>query len=275
MNAPQDAAAQDSAAPYGLRRPTAAPLPLVVSIPHTGTWMPESVRAALASPAMHAQPMTDWHLHRLYEFLPALGATTIFATVSRFVMDLNRPPRPRPLYPGRFETGLVPLETFHGEPVFAAPPEAGEVEARRLAWHAPYHAQLAALLEETRTRFGRVVLLDAHSVASVPNRLHGALDDEIYLGDRDGRSCGRWLRDLLQGAFAAEGFRVALNAPYKGGYITDHYGAEPGVEALQIEMAQRVYMDEDDPAGGPDHPRFAAAQQRLLRVFGVLAAAIS
>lgn len=258
-------------APFGLRPPTAPPVPLVVSIPHTGTWLPSEVRDSLASPAMLAQPMTDWHLHLLYDFLPALGATTIFATVSRFAVDLNRPPRPRALYPGRFETGLVPLETFQGEAVFRSPPDADEVEQRRLAWHAPYHSRLQALLDEARTRFGRVVLVDAHSVASAPNRLHGALESEIYLGDRDGATCGRWLRELLREGFVEAGLSVAINAPYKGGYITDHYGRQRGVEAIQIEMAQRVYMDECDPLGGPEHPRFAAAQHQLLRVLGQLA----
>lgn len=261
-------------APFGLRPPTVLPVPLVVSIPHTGTWLPAQVRAGLASPKMLAQPMTDWHLHRLYEFLPELGATTIFATVSRFAVDLNRPPRPRALYPGRFETGLVPLETFHGEPVFSKPPGAEEIEARRLAWHAPYHERLQRLLDDARAQFGRVVLIDAHSVASVPNKLHGALDRQIYLGDRDGATCGAWLRDALHRGFVAEGLEVALNDPYKGGYITDHYGRQDGVEAIQIEMAQRVYMDEDDPPGGPQHPRFAATQSQLQRVFGRLAAAL-
>src|SRR5690606_35605464 len=134
-------------------------------IPHTGTWLPDDVRARLASPAMQAQPMTDWHLHLLYDFLPDLGATTIFATASRFVVDLNRAPQPRALYPGRFETGLVPLETFHGEPVFREPPGAAEIEACRRGWHEPYHARLQALLDEARENFGRVVLVDAHSVA--------------------------------------------------------------------------------------------------------------
>ena len=264
----------ESMAPYGLRLPTATPVPLVVSIPHTGTWLPGDVRASLASPAMHGQPMTDWHLHRLYDFLPSLGATTIFATVSRFVVDLNRPPRPRPLYPGRFETGLVPLETFQGEPVFREPPTPEMIEARRIAWHAPYHARLQTLLEEARAQFGRVVLIDAHSVASAANRLHGALERHIYLGDRDGATCGAWLRDSLRDGFTAEGLQVAINAPYKGGYITDHYGRQDGVEAIQIEMAQRVYMDEADPACGPGHQRFAVTRQQLQRVLGRLAAAL-
>jgi N-formylglutamate deformylase len=256
--------------PFGLRPPSVPPVPLVVSIPHTGTWLPEEVRASLASPAMHALPMTDWHLHRLYDFLPALGATTIYATVSRFVVDLNRPPRPQALYPGRFETGLVPLETFQGEAVFREPPGPEAIEARRLAWHAPYHARLQGLLDEARANFGRVVLVDAHSVASVPNRVHGALREEIYLGDRDGTSCRRWLRERLREAFAAEGFPVSINAPYKGGYITEHYGRQDGIDAIQIEMAQRVYMDEENPAGGPEHPRFAATRQRLQRVMRTL-----
>lgn len=262
------------AVPYGLRPPAVPPVPLVVSIPHTGTWLPPEVEASLASPAMAAQPMTDWHLHRLYDFLPLLGATTLYATVSRFAVDLNRAPEPMELYPGRFETGLVPLTTFTGEPVFRDPPDEASVEARRQAWHAPYHARLRALLEEARERFGRVVLVDAHSVASGPNRIHDALEDEIYLGDRDGTSCGGWLTDRLAGAFRDEGLRVAVNDPYKGGYITEHYGRRDGVEAIQIEMAQRVYMDETDPAGGPAHPRFARASDMLRRVLSGVADAL-
>lgn len=259
---------------YGLRPPTAPAIPMLVSIPHTGTWLPEDVRESLASPAMQAQPMTDWHLHLLYDFLPALGATTLYATVSRFVVDLNRPPQPRALYPGRFETGLVPLQTFQGEEVFHEPPSPDVVETRRQAWHTPYHARLQALLDDLRTQFRQVVLIDAHSVASAPNVLHGALEQDIYLGDRDGATCGAWLRAALRDGFESEGLAVALNAPYKGGYITDHYGRQDGVEAIQIEMAQRVYMDENDPSGGPAHPRFGATRALLQRVLSRLGAAL-
>ena len=268
---PQQPREQEEVPPFVLEPPRARAIPMVVSIPHTGTWLPEATRARLASPAMQAQPMTDWHLHRLYDFVPELGASLLHATVSRFVVDLNRPPQPRPLYPGRFETGLVPLQTFQGEAVFREPPGAEEIEALRLRWHAPYHERLQSLLDTARESCGRVVLVDAHSVASGPNRLHGALEQQIYLGDRDGASCGPWLRELLHEAFSTEGLAVALNAPYKGGYITDHYGRQDGVEAIQIEMTQRVYMDEDDSPGGPEHPRFDSTRQMLRRVLGRLA----
>lgn len=244
---------------------------MVVSIPHTGTLLPADIAASLASDAMRAQPMTDWHLHDLYDFLPRLGIVTVYAVYSRFVVDLNRAPRPAPLYPGRFETGLVPLETFDGEAVFAEPPDPELVEQRRLAYHAPYHDSLTGLLDETVSRFGRAVLIDAHSVASTGNRIHGPLADEIFLGDRDGRSCGPWLTRRLEAAFVDQGMAVVCNAPYKGGYITEHYGQRAKVDALQIEMAQRVYMDEADPAGAHALPRFAETRRKLENVFRVLA----
>lgn len=261
--------------PYLIRRPEAPAIPLVVSIPHTGTLLPESTAARLATDSMRGQPMTDWHLHRLYDFLPRMGVTMIHAIYSRFVVDLNRPPDGRPLYPGRFETGLVPLETFQGERVFSDPPGPDETPDLREAFHAPYHDALRGLLEARVAEHGRVVLVDAHSVGSAASRLHGELSREIYLGDRDGQTCGHWLRSCLQTGFEVEGYSVSVNDPYKGGYITDHYGRMEGVESIQIEMCQRVYMDESDPSGGPEHPRFGVAALALQRVFTTLAARVS
>jgi N-formylglutamate deformylase len=253
--------------PFVVRQPTAPAVPLVVSIPHTGTHLPPDVRARLASDAMRALPMTDWHLHDLYTFLPALGATTIHATWSRFYADLNRPPDDRPLYPGRFETGLVARETFQGETIWREPPSPDEVEAHRKRVHAPYHAELSRLLEATRERFGRAYLIDAHSVASRASRLHGELVEQVFLGDRDGQTCPERFIATVERGFVAQGLTVVRNRPYKGGYITDHYGRLPGTAALQIEMAQRVYMDESDPDGAHMHPRFAQALHQLRTVF--------
>lgn len=262
--------------PFIVREPTAEPVPLLVSIPHAGTHLPEPLRARLDSDAMRALPMTDWHLMELYDFLPALGVTTIMTPWSRFYIDLNRAPVDRPLYPGRFETGLIATQTFQGEQVWRDGPSAEEVMEHRAAVHAPYHAKLLTLLASLRQRGGgRAWLIDAHSVASAANRLHGELADEIFLGDRDGASCAPWFMDAVDEAFKRGKRRVSRNHPYKGGYITDNYGRVPGTMALQIEMAQRVYMDEADPAGGLAHPRFAPFKAELAEVFGQVVRAIA
>ncbi len=245
-------------------------MPIIVSIPHTGTYVPPDIAASFASDAIRALPMTDWHLHHLYDFLPALGITTLYANYSRLVVDLNRPPDAAPLYPGRFETGLVATSTFQGEPIYKQAPDEAEIEARRSKFHAPYHDRLERLLEEFMSRFDQVILLDAHSVASAGNLLHPPLTDDIYLGDRDGQSAAPWLLESFATAFKKSGLRVSRNTPYKGGYITAHYGRSNGVDALQIEMCQRLYMDENDPAVAVGMPAFIDLQRVLHEVLAGL-----
>lgn len=260
--------------PFVVRPATVDTIPLIVSIPHTGTYMPDDIRERLASDVMRALPMTDWHLHSLYDFLPELGITTLHATWSRFVADLNRPPDGGALYPGRFETGIVARETFQGETVWDTPPTETEISDWKERVHAPYHARLQQLLDATCERFGFAVLIDAHSVVSSANRVHSELEDDIYLGNRDETTCGPWLMNAVQGAMEEAGLRVVRNHPYKGGYITAHYGQQPGVESLQIEMAQRVYMDENDPGTAVSSDRFAKARSLLMKVFERIASAV-
>jgi formiminoglutamase len=251
-----------------------AEIPLLVSIPHTGIFVPAEIAAQFAHKDIAAQLMTDWALHELYTFLPALGVDVIHATHHRFVIDLNRPPDARPLYPGRFETGLVPTESFQGEPIWRRPPSAAEVARRLERFHYPYHAALAQRLHEKVARFGHAFLIDAHSVESRASRLHGALSEDIYLGDRDGATCEPGFTRRVNELFAAQGLKVSVNEPYKGGYITAHYGSLAGVQSLQIEMCQRLYMTEGHPERASTDPRFAPFQQRLRAVFAGIAESV-
>jgi N-formylglutamate deformylase len=259
---------------YHVREFNGAEAPVIVSIPHTGIYVPDAVSADFASDQIRSLPMTDWHLHHLYDFLPALGVTTIYATYSRFVADLNRPPDNKSLYPGRFETGFVALKTFWGEDIYRTTPSPEEIERRRLLVHAPYHARLAELLQSKITRFGGVVLIDAHSVASRANKLHAELKDDVYLGDRDGKTNSGRRTATAEKAFKTANLRMVRNNPYKGGYITEHYGQMSKVAALQVEMCWRLYMDEGHPQQGLQHPRFRAFKKTLEGIFSSLIAQI-
>lgn len=246
---------------------TAAEIPLLVSIPHTGTFVPADIAAQFTDAGIASEMMADWALHELYTFLPALGIEVIHATHHRFVVDLNRPPDARPLYPGRFETGLVPMESFQGEPIWRKPPSAAEIGSRLAQFYRPYHAALERRLREKVARFGRCYLIDAHSVESRASRLHGALTDDIYLGDRDRTTCDPAFTQRVSALFEAQGLKVSLNDPYKGGYITAHYCSLEGVQTLQIEMCQRLYMTEGEPDRAHADPRFGAFQDLLHAVF--------
>ena len=91
-------------------------VPLLISMPHAGTRLTPAVAAGLV-PQAQSLPDTDWHIPRLYQFAQELGASTLAAEYSRFVIDLNRPSDDKPLYVGA-TTGLYPATLFDGEPLF-------------------------------------------------------------------------------------------------------------------------------------------------------------
>lgn len=221
--------------------------PLLVNIPHAGLGLSPGLADRL-TPAARRLADTDWHVEKLYGFAPALGAGLMVATHSRYVVDLNRDPDGKALYPGADNTELCPTGGFDGGPLYndGAAPDAREVAQRADAYWRPYHAQLAAELEKIRARHGYAILLDGHSIVSeAPRFFQGKLPD-LNLGTNEGRSCAPALADAAYGVLSgAPGFTHIHNGRFKGGYITRHYGRPAdGLHALQLEMAQSCYMDE-------------------------------
>jgi N-formylglutamate deformylase len=224
--------------------------PLLISMPHVGTYVPPAIAARLTPEGREVHD-TDWHLGRLYAFARDMGASILMATHSRYVVDLNRPPDGASLYPGQSVTGLCPVDTFDNTPLYAdgSGPDEAEIAARREAVWRPYHEQLAAELARLKAQHGIAMLWDAHSIRSVlPRFFEGKLPD-FNLGTADGASCDPALaQQLLAIAQRAPGFTAVLNGRFKGGHITRHYG-QPihGVHAVQLEMTQCAYMQESMP----------------------------
>lgn len=224
--------------------------PLVVSVPHSGTYVPADIADRL-TPAAQSLPDTDWHVAQLYDFAADLGATVVVATHSRYVVDLNRDPSGVALYAGQDETGIVPTTTFDREPIYRPGQEPDQVEVdRRIVsfWH-PYHAELGRQLARLKAAHQRVVLFDAHSIRSqVPRFFEGVLP-HFNLGSRGGSAADPGLVDAAAAVLGrAKGYTMARDGRFRGGYITQAGGApEHGVHALQLEMAQHSYMDEAPP----------------------------
>jgi N-formylglutamate deformylase len=230
--------------------------PLLISLPHDGSAIPEAV-AARMSPSARRSPDTDWHVGRLYGSLAQrLGASVLKPLNSRYVIDLNRPADGHALYPGQRETGLIPTIGFDGEPLYLerAEPGAIEVQQRIAEFWQPYHQALAQELARLCAEHGRAVLWEGHSIRSrVPMLFEGRLPD-FNIGTASGASCGPGLQDALQACLMSQSrFSFALNGRFKGGYITRHYGKpDSAVQAVQLELVQLNYMDEEsfdyDPA---------------------------
>ncbi|MEO6517406.1 MAG: N-formylglutamate deformylase [Pseudoxanthomonas sp.] len=229
---------------YTLHRGTA---PLLISLPHDGTAVPETLLSRLTDSAQRV-PDTDWHVSRLYDFARAMGASMIVPKYSRYVVDLNRPPDDVSLYPGQNTTGLCPHLQFSGEPVYrpGQEPDEAEVAARVQQYWRPYHRALAGELQRIHVTHGHARLWEGHSIRGVvPFLFEGRLPD-LNLGTAAGTSCSSALQQRLQAMLAAQDAHdFVVNGRFQGGYITRHYGNPArGIDAVQLEISQRIYMDE-------------------------------
>ncbi|MGD9584548.1 MAG: N-formylglutamate deformylase [Lysobacterales bacterium] len=238
--------------------------PLLISLPHNGTELPAALRPRLTAVGCRIAD-TDWHMDRLYDFAGTLAASLLMPRYSRYLIDLNRPPDGAPLYPGQTETGLVPMQSFAGQQIYrnGCAPDADEIAARRDRYWWPYHQALAGELERLRRQHGQVLLWEGHSIRSeLPLLFDGRLPD-LNLGTASGASCGARLQAGVVSALQAQTrYSLAVNGRFKGGYITRHYGRpEQGVHAIQMEIAQCNYLDENRFTFLPDR---AQPLQQLL-----------
>jgi formiminoglutamase len=224
--------------------------PLVLSMPHGGRTIPPEIAARMTAEGLGV-PDTDWWIDRLYGFASSLNASVVRTGISRYVIDVNRDPSGKSLYPGQTTTALCPLETFAGQAIYraGAEPGADEIAARRRTYFEPYHAALRDTLDRVRAWHGFALLYDCHSIRSAIPRLFPGRLPVFNIGINEGKSCAA---PLARGVSAACGahpdFDVIVDGRFKGGWITRHYGdPERGVHALQMELAQRAYMLEEAP----------------------------
>ena len=224
--------------------------PLLVSLPHVGTRIPADLRPGFETRALDVED-TDWHLDKLYGFVRELGASLILPKLSRYVIDLNRPPDDAPMYAGSHNTGLCPTRSFRGDALYRPDrqPSAADVQRRRRLFWQPYHDALAAEMSRLHAAHGHAILFDGHSIRSVlPWLFDGRLPD-LNLGTASGTSCAPTLRRALVAVLESQTrFTHAVDGRFKGGHITRHHGRPAeGWHAVQLEMAWPTYMVEAPP----------------------------
>ena len=239
--------------------PSAAPnSPLILASPHSGRHYPDSFMAQTNLPLHTLRRVEDTFVDDIFRPLARQGIPFLCAKFPRVIVDVNRAPdewppeskaqvskRPFAISPrARAGLGVIPTRVAPHENIYDATIPAPHVALRMEHLYEPYHRALAEIIEQTKARFGRALLLDCHSMPAFSTS--GARHADIVLGTRYGESCQprtvQALRSILQGL----GYDVRLNDPYAGGYITEHYGAPAqSVEAIQIEINKDLYLDID------------------------------
>lgn len=247
-------------------------VPLIISMPHNGTEIPEDIQQQM-TPEGLAVADTDWYIDQLYDFAPELGACCLMPTYNRYVIDLNRDPEGVNLYPGQQSTELCPTTSFAQKPLYlpGKAPDNAEIQRRITLYWQPYHQALQQQIAALKAEFGYVILFEAHSILSrVPRFFSGQLPD-FNFGTANNSSCGQWLSDALEHLDLGTYSKVH-NGRFKGGYITRAYGdPEQQVHAIQLELSQATYLQEQQsPANQIDTAAFAQVQPMLERIITTL-----
>ncbi|MEP2473926.1 N-formylglutamate deformylase [Roseobacter sp.] len=245
--------------------------PIVLGLPHTGTHVPDAILANLNARGRGLDD-TDWHIHRLYDgLLPEV--TTVRATFHRYVIDANRDPSGVSLYPGQNTTGLVPLTDFDGNDLWTKTPDAAAIDARRIAFHAPYHAALEAELARVKRLHGFVILYDCHSIRSdIPFLFKGTLPDFNIGTDGDTTCAPHLTRAVQEMCAAATTYTSVTNGRFKGGWTTRHYGRPAaGQHAIQMELAQSTYLSAQADPWTYDRGKAAQLRPHLTSILTKLA----
>jgi N-formylglutamate deformylase len=244
------------ARPFRLARPEKQSVPFLFASPHSGRRYPALLAGASRLDPLSLRRSEDAFVDELFAEVTGLGAPLLAAEFPRVFLDVNRGmgELDAAMFDGRLAMavdatpsprvvaglGVIPRIVRDGADIYRGRLKPAEAAERLARLYHPWHAALAAMVEETRARFGVAVVVDCHSM---PSAL-GAPD--IVLGDRYGAAASPLLSRLAEDAFAREGLSVARNAPYAGGHTTALYGRpHEGVHGLQIEINRRLYLDEE------------------------------
>lgn len=253
----------DAFVPVEIRSPGAQTNPFVFASPHSGRAYSADFLNATRLDPLTLRRSEDCFVDELFAAAPALGSPLLAANFPRAYCDVNRdpaeldpaifdeppPPCPQTRSP-RVNAGLgvIPRIVRDGADIYAARLPLAEGRRRIEKLHRPYHDALAALLGETKRRFGAAILIDCHSMPSqaVAGATTRGRTPQIVLGDRYGASCSARLVARAAASLEDLGFVVARNNPYAGGYVAETYGAPTeGVHVLQLEISRGLYLDEE------------------------------
>lgn len=234
--------------------------PFVFNSPHSGRVYPDSFINASALDAETLRKSEDAYVEELFEEVSSMGAPFLHAHFPRAYLDVNR--EPYELDPELFDEtlpdyantrsmrvigglGTIARIVTETEEIYKKPLSLKEALERIDTLYMPYHKALGTLISNSLHQFGEAILIDCHSMPSVPPNYPKEMRPDFVLGDRFGSSCSLALTQFIEKHLTDMGYLVSINKPYAGGYITEAYGKpSENVHALQLEINRALYMDE-------------------------------
>ncbi|MFD1523958.1 N-formylglutamate amidohydrolase [Pseudonocardia yunnanensis] len=244
--------------------------PVLLHVPHASTEIPSWTRPHLVLDddelAAELAALTDHHTDLIATIAAERARVrpwVLVNRVSRFVVDPERFPDEREEMAA---AGMAAVYTrgTRGQPVRAD--DAAHRDLLLAAYYTPWAAAVQAAVDDRIDATGRAVLVDVHSysTAPLPYELHADGPRPAVCLGADPVHTPSWLVAAAESAFAAIG-SVSVNSPFAGTYVPlAHYGTDPRVLSVMIEIRRDGYMAEPGGAPTPGAARVAGALADLV-----------
>lgn len=273
-----DASFNDYFISYGCSDPV---VPLLLATPHAGRDYPAELMQQIRIASDQLLRLEDRYVDILVKECAANHIPTMIARAPRAIIDLNRSEDEidadmvmgldwndvaHPSIKTRGGLGLIPRRLSGVGEIWRNPIAKAIVEQRITSIHQPYHDYIAWVMDNMVQKFGIAVLIDVHSMPPLKNHFNEKAAQWV-IGDRYGASADNIYSDLITSYLKQEGYDVALNTPYSGGYILERHGdPKKGKHALQIEIDRNLYLDQDNREPIEDHKKISDIISHIIDI---------
>jgi N-formylglutamate deformylase len=213
-------------------------LPVLLSVPHAGTRVPEEVRSYCILTEREVVEDGDEGAAEIYSLS---GEVDEFVTtdVARAILDMNRAPE------DRSKDGIVKTHTCWDVPVYGEFPPESVIETLLARYYRPYHAELTAAAS------GVLLGIDCHTMAAKAPPIGPNPGEErpaLCLSNADGTCPQEWFESLAVHLERSFGSPVSRNRPFRGGHIIRTHASE--VPWVQLEMSRAPFVSNSDKRAG-------------------------
>lgn len=254
-------------------------LPAVYDSPHSGRNYPLDFLPVISVEQLRGYE--DRLVDDLVRDAPDAGIVLIAAAFPRAYVDPNRAiddldaqvvgddwsEQLKPTAYSELGLGLVFRTGLDSQPIYERPLGRASVMKRIENYWRPYHEALESALSQAQKRWGAVWHIAWHSMRPLGDAQSpdpGATRPDFVVSDRDGESAEPEFTGFAVKTLRGLGYSVAINHPFKGGYITELHGRpDEGRHSLQIEINRALYLDLETL----ELARGAAALRRNLASF--------
>ena len=225
---------------------SSASVPIVYDSPHSGIIYPSDFKTTATKSQL--KTARDAFVDELILESSNLGVAVLLADFPRTYIDPNRSSAEidTSMLQGKWTRevkitrkldvgmGLIRKFILPNVPIYPEKLSVAEVEKM--------------LLDEKLVEFGAVFYIDWHSMKSKGNQMNidsGKDRPDFVVSDQDGRTSSRKFRNVIIQNLISQGYKVAINYPYKGAELIKRHGSPAkNRHAVQIEINRRLYMDE-------------------------------